>query len=269
MAHQTRNLLFAGIIIGGFLGCHQAVVNHISATQVQVEPTSELPNFALIENIPSRKQEFFSYLEPFVERENARLSALRNDLSNKSVDELKRLADEYGVDPSADDLPQRLRKRIDMIPTSLVLVQAAVESAWGTSRFARQGNNLFGQWCFTKGCGIVPQSRAAGANHEVRRFASPQDSIRSYMHNLNSHRAYAKLRRQRAAQRQKGEPLSGCYLAAGLTSYSEKGNKYVELVKSMIRGNRLETQNAQYCAPRMVAEPKETQVKEPAKKDQG
>jgi Bax protein len=128
--------------------------------------------------------------------------------------------------------------RIDKIPVSLALIQAAKESAWGTSYFARKGNNLFGHWCFEKGCGIVPRSRPPGANHEVRSFDDVSDSVSAYLLNLNSHPAYAKLRLARYRMRLAGKKPDARLMAAGLRRYSAVGEKYVETVREMIRGNR-------------------------------
>ena len=124
------------------------------------------------------------------------------------------------------------------MPEWLALMQAANESAWGTSRFAREGNNFFGQWCFRKGCGIVPSRRAKGATHEVAAFKSPAESVRAYMHNLNTGKAYRYLRKIRTGLRRQGKPLTAEVLAAGLDHYSERGHAYVEDLRRMIRVNR-------------------------------
>ncbi len=126
-----------------------------------------------------------------------------------------------------------LLARVDIIPPSLVIAQAANESAWGRSRFAVEGNNYFGQHCYSKGCGIVPKRRNPGSRMEVRRFSSVQASVASYIHNLNTHRPYQALRMLRAQQRAKGEVVSGYALAAGLEHYSEL-DVYVQAIRSVI-----------------------------------
>lgn len=131
----------------------------------------------------------------------------------------------------------RLLRRVDVIPVKLVLAQAANESAWGTSRFAREGNNLFGQWCFTKGCGMVPIRRAEGASHEVALFTTPAASVRAYMLNLNSGGAYEHFRKIRIGLKRMNKPQSAIVLAAGLEKYSERGRDYVRSIRDMIRGN--------------------------------
>lgn len=124
------------------------------------------------------------------------------------------------------------------MPVELALTQAAIESAWGTSRFARLGNNLFGQWCRKAGCGIVPLRRTAGAKHEVRRFNNARESVRAYLFNLNTHRAYQKLRVQRAALNKAQQPVTASALALTLDKYSERGNAYVQDMLAFIKHNQ-------------------------------
>jgi Bax protein len=132
-----------------------------------------------------------------------------------------------------------LLHRVDVIPPSLAMAQAANESAWGKSRFATEGNNYFGQWCFSKGCGLVPAGRPEGARYEVREFDNPQASVESYVLNINRHNAYKGLREIRSRLRAKGETPNGHDLADGLLRYSERGEHYVEELRAMIRVNRL------------------------------
>ena len=130
---------------------------------------------------------------------------------------------------------QNLISRVDIVPSSLLLAQAAVESAWGTSRFAREGNNYFGEWCYQKGCGIVPRRRPKNATYEVEKFASPKYSVQSYIKNLNTNRSYRALREKRLALRQANEPVTGYALASGLSKYSQLGSRYVGIVRSVIK----------------------------------
>ena len=134
---------------------------------------------------------------------------------------------------------QQLLLRVDKVPASLALSQAAIESAWGTSRFAVKGNNLFGQWCYKKGCGLVPLRRNAGSNHEVAKFASVANSVNAYMRNINTHRAYADLRANRAQLRQAEQDVTGHLLAENLMFYSELREVYVHEVQAVIRINKL------------------------------
>ena len=153
------------------------------------------------------------------------------------------LADHYGLtlsEPIDRKKLDVLLLRVDELPNSLVLAQAAIESAWGTSRFAKKGRNFFGQWCYSKGCGLVPSARSKNASHEVKVFDSPLNSVRAYFDNLNRNAAYKSLRRLRAKARESGQALSGCRLAEGLKGYSELGAKYIAQVKRVIRTNGLE-----------------------------
>ncbi|MEJ2199493.1 MAG: glucosaminidase domain-containing protein [Desulfuromonadaceae bacterium] len=143
-------------------------------------------------------------------------------------------------DPLKDPrVRERLLKRVDIIPPSMVLAQAATESAYGTSRFARLGNNLFGEWTFVPGTGMVPQNRPEGMTHEVRTFPTIYASIASYMKNLNTHKAYRQLRELRARIRREGRPLQGIELAQGLLYYSQRGEAYIEEIQTIIRSNAL------------------------------
>jgi len=128
---------------------------------------------------------------------------------------------------------------------SLALAQAANESAWGTSRFAREGNNYFGQWCFEPGCGLVPENRASGKTHEVARFSSPAESVKAYIENLNSNSAYEALRSQRAKQGESSSPIGGMALSNGLLNYSERGQDYVHDIQGLIQNNQLEKYDRQ------------------------
>ena len=109
---------------------------------------------------------------------------------------------------------------------------------WGNSRFARQANNYFGQWCFTKDCGLVPLRRSAGARHEVQYFASVDLSVRAYIHNLNTSASYKLLRNLRHSLRRQHKPLDAEFLAMGLKDYSERGMDYVRIIQGMIRSNQ-------------------------------
>ncbi len=209
-----------------------------------------LPDFSSYRDTTERKAAFFSFLYPRVVLANSRILIERDYLEFLSRKEalnqsertwLINQADRLRVDeePVSPAMFKQLQARLDVIPPALVLAQAANESAWGTSRFATRGNNLFGQWCFSKGCGLVPKARVEGATHEVAKFSSPYRSIRAYIQNLNSHPAYQGLRDVRLAARKDGKLASGSTLAAGLISYSERGEDYVQEIRSMIRHNNL------------------------------
>jgi Bax protein len=134
---------------------------------------------------------------------------------------------------------QRLLRRVDEVPVALALAQAAIESGWGTSRFVHQANNLFGHWTYRHDRGLVPREREAGKTHRVRIFTTLRSSVQAYLHNLNTGRAYRHLRLLRAILRENDQPLDGEHLAAGLLHYSERGQAYVDEVRTLIRSNHL------------------------------
>jgi Bax protein len=121
----------------------------------------------------------------------------------------------------------------------LALAQAANESAWGKSRFAREAQNLFGVWTYDESKGIVPKKRAKGARHLVRKYESMEESIAHYITLLNSHPAYEPLRVIRLEQRTQGNYPDGYAMARGLIKYSAKGEQYVAIIRSMINKNKL------------------------------
>lgn len=131
--------------------------------------------------------------------------------------------------------------RIDIVPPSLAIAQAAIESGWGTSRFTTEGNALFGQWAEEADDGMVPAGRDAGRTYAIKRFDTLLDSVLNYMRNLNSHRAYRKFRAARAKMREPGRAVTGLALAKWLESYSQQGKKYVRAVTSIIEKNRLDS----------------------------
>ena len=138
------------------------------------------------------------------------------------------------------DFLSNLLNRVDTIPASLALGQGAYESGYGTSRFALAGNSYFGQWTYD-GTGMSPKKkRASKGNYGVAAYEWPLDSVRSYMLNLNTHRAYSGLRNKRAQLRKQGKAVSGEALAQTLTSYSERGMEYVKSLTGMMRFNSLD-----------------------------
>lgn len=224
------------------------------------EPFSERrkPDFGSITDVKVKKSTFFSYMRPIVDVENQKIArdrvrliaiSAKQSLSDSDKQWLQSIAKRYQL-PQSESLDKRwftvLTERIDTLPVSLALAQSANESAWGTSRFARQGNNMFGQWCFVKGCGLVPKQRRKGAVHEVRTFASVSDSVAAYLLNINTHHQYADLRRLRAKARRDGKPVTGLYLSPGLKKYSERGEAYVNEVMAMISGNKLDRYDAAF-----------------------
>ena len=215
-----------------------------------------IPDFSDYENASEKKDAFFNYLAPYIAEVNAGILDQREHLLDIREDLdpgeqpgwfarrwIENALEEYEFDPVeeiSDETLRQLAQRMDIIPPSLVMAQAANESAWGTSRFAQKGNNLFGMRTYEPGTGIVPKRRPAGQTWEVAAYHSIGDSIEAYIHNLNTHDPYLRLRAIRADMRKKGQPITGTALANGLRSYSELGYEYVSMIRSMIRSNDLE-----------------------------
>jgi len=217
-------------------------------------------DLADVVSVAERKQRFIAALLPVVEAENHHVAEQRawleknrrrlirgtaTDTARRGLATLVRdyrLARRFAV-PAAGPVPARLFEelllRVDSLPSSLVLAQAAIESGWGTSRFLREGNNLFGQWVTGETPGLVP-AEASVADYRLATYDSVAYSVRSYLRNINSHRAYRQLRRWRADLRAAGAPLDSTILSAGLVRYSQRGEAYVEELLEIIRGNRLD-----------------------------
>ncbi len=146
------------------------------------------------------------------------------------------MAKRYGVKRGDIDA---LLNRVDIVPVSLALAQSAEESGWGTSRFGRDGNALFGMWTTARDGGMTPLRRDPGKTHKVKAYGSLLESVRSYVRNLNRHRAYRQFRRARARMRRAGAPLEGAVLAGELTAYAERGADYVAAIRTIIEANGL------------------------------
>ncbi len=216
---------------------------------------TSIPDFGAIESAAEKKAAFFDYMMPFVNEENRKLMELRGEilkleakveggksLSGRESKWLSRLYEEYGFDPQEPgkgDFFKNLLSRVDAIPPSLALAQAAIESGWGTSRFAREGYNFYGIWCYTPGCGLVPRKRPAGATYEVTKYKNVSHSVGAYFKAINTNQAYLTLRLIRADLRSNGKPINGMSLARGLEKYSERGMAYVGDVQGLIQSNGL------------------------------
>lgn len=200
-----------------------------------------------------KKSLFFRGLLPLVEAENARLRAQRTFLLEKfalgelragtrSWAQVQRLAESYKVPGDVNDpyVREILLRRVDEVPAGLVLAQAANESGWGNSRFAREANNLFGHYTYKEDLGMIPARREEGASHYIRIFPDLRSSVRAYLRNINVGHAYLELRRLRARMRADGVELDSGQLAEGLIRYSERGGEYVNEIRAMINSNGLD-----------------------------
>jgi Bax protein len=209
--------------------------------------------------VDEKKEIFFRLLAPAVLsvnesvlRERELLKGLEGKSALGHFDRvwLNALAEMYAVPKKArqDDktMLEALMMRVDAVPVSLALAQSANESGWGTSRFAVLGNSLFGQWDFSNQGMKVKDHRQQLGTYTVAKFETPQDAVKAYVLNLNTNAAYAKFRKMRAAMRTKGEKLSGYVLAGALDHYSERGEAYVDDIRSMIRYNNLDATDTAY-----------------------
>jgi len=207
---------------------------------------SKLPTgIANIDNIGDRKKLFIKVILPLVIYENNKILEDRNYLnqisSEKSLSEqetvwLNKKLKEYKV--KAGDI-EELKKRMDVIPPSLAIAQAAYETGWGTSRFAMEGNSLYGARTWKKGKGIVPNDRGEEQKFEVLSFKIIRASISSYKKNLNTHQSYNEFRKARAIQRKEKNRVFGLELSQYLNKYSEIGDVYVQRLKKIIEQNSL------------------------------
>lgn len=183
------------------------------------------------------------------ERERLLDAIKNNDIDNNEW--LAVLAVKYKVIKQESDKLHKqaliqLKKRVDIVPPSLALAQAAEESGWGTSRFAIKGNSLFGQWDFS-GNGIKPKEQRANlGNYGIAAFESPEASIEAYMLNLNTHRAYQRMRQKRSVFRQQNKEPTGWDLAKTLDKYSERGVDYVKSLHTIMSYNKLNDADQAY-----------------------
>jgi len=198
----------------------------------------------MIENVKKRKEFFIQIILPLIIQENNNIRLDRRTLfniinkSNNSASEIKWLENkykQYGV--NSRDLSV-LKIRMDEIPTSLAIAQAAKETGWGTSRFAQEGNALFGQWTWS-GEGLKPKNAEKGEGHKVMKFNVLQASVRAYQRNLNTHSTYKAFRKARAEFRDLNKPLDSIELSKYLNKYAETGNQYVEVLQKIIMQNKL------------------------------
>jgi Bax protein len=233
------------------------------------------PDFNRYLDTSEKKQAFYNYLLPMIHKANqevtqerAWLNAMGDlllagvPLSENQLLALSRVEKRYDLGKQRhgkNEVDEQnmlttakrigaLINRVDVVPASLIVAQAAKESGWGTSRFATQGNNFFGIWCFYQGCGLTPLQRTEGFTHEVATFESVEQGVRYYVRTINTHVAYNDLRQLRADARLSDEQSPGELLANGLLRYSERGLAYVREVQSMIRHNNLQRFTRVYSA---------------------
>ena len=206
---------------------------------------SLLPNeIKNIENSKKRKSLFIKIILPLILEENNRILLDRKRLfsilnknknSKKEINWLNMKFKQYGV--LSKDIPT-LKVRMDIVPVSLALAQAAKETGWGTSRFALEGNALFGQWTWS-GDGIKPAGAEDNSKHKVMKFKVLKASVRAYQRNLNTHSSYKNFRQLRAQLRDDDQKLDSLILADQLNNYAETGKEYTKILKQIIQQNSL------------------------------
>ena len=198
----------------------------------------------MIENTKKRKEFFIQIVLPLILKENNNIRLDRKTLfniinksNNTKIEKkwLKNKFKQYGI-PSKD--LSILKIRMDEIPVSLAIAQEAKETGWGTSRFAQEGNALFGQWTWS-GEGLKPKEADENKGHKVMKFNVLQASVRAYQRNLNTHSSYENFRLARAQLRDSKRPLDSIILSQFLKNYAETGNQYVEVLQKIIKQNNL------------------------------
>ena len=203
----------------------------------------------------NKKNIFISILLPIALRGNEiileeKQSIKKISISKKNIDKLEFFAKKYKVqnykninfanlnNSQISQIKSQLLIKVDTIPISMILAQAIVESGWGSSRFAREGNALFGEWTWQKGMGIKPEENV-DANFAVKSFSDISSSLNSYLLNLNRHSAYKALRNYRFENFKDEKPINGLEAANFLSGYAEIGYKYVTKIREMIKANKL------------------------------
>ena len=197
-----------------------------------------------IENTNKRKELFIQIILPLIIKENnsikierKKLFSILNKSKNSRAEKvwLEKKFKRYGV--INKDL-STLKVRMDEIPVSMAIAQAAKETGWGTSRFAQEGNALFGQWTWL-GDGIKPAGADNDSTHKVMKFKVLQASVKAYHRNLNTHSSYRAFRSARAELRDRRKPLDSIILSEYLDKYAETGKEYVKVLQKIIRQNNL------------------------------
>ena len=206
---------------------------------------SKLPkDLKRIKSTQKKKDTFIKIVMPLILDENSKILEDRKKLfkilgkqSNSRGEKvwLKRRFKDYRIEK--EDIAE-LKLRMDIIPTSLAIAQAAKESGWGTSRFALEGNAMFGQWTWGKN-GIEPKDKKINQDHKILKFPMLRSSVRAYMANLNTHRGYKEFREARAELRRKNKTMSGLELVNYLYNYAQTGSEYVKTLKKIIKQNEL------------------------------
>ena len=230
-------------------------------TQVQKKGTvpreffNHIPNKMNEINTVDKKNIFISILLPIALRGNELVleerELIKDALNSNDSYQIEYFSKRYKIkgykkinfvqlsDKQLEEIRSILLIKVNKIPISMILAQAIIESGWGSSRFAKEGNALFGEWTWQKGIGIKPQEKL-DANYSVKNFNDISASLNSYILNLNRHEAYNEMRSYRNKKYTNGDPITGYEAANFLSGYAEIGYQYVTKVKDMIKFNKLE-----------------------------
>jgi Bax protein len=218
---------------------------------------SSLPeDFMIVEPVSVRKELFVKTILPIIFFENEKVLEERNkilewwtDTEGELIkrdywpDWLESISTKYSYE--GENIGDLLMS-VDIVPISLAVSQAAIESGWGTSRYAREGNAVFGQYTYKQDLGIIPKERPVEENFLVRKFQTISDSTASYIKNLNTHDAYKDFRENRKKIRMNGENFLGLTLVKHLINYSERKQDYIKDVEKMIKDNNFQDLDAIY-----------------------
>jgi len=206
---------------------------------------SQLPkDLNRLKNAKKKKDTFIKIIIPLILDENNKILENRKKLfkilgkPTNSMGEkrwLKRRFKEYGI--KKGDITT-LKVRMDIIPPSIAIAQAAIESGWGTSRFALEGNAMFGQWTWSKN-GIEPTEKSKNKSHKILKFSMLRSSVKAYKNNLNTHNGYKEFREKRAELRKNNKKISGLKLVNYLYNYAGTGKEYIKILKRAIDQNGL------------------------------
>ena len=206
---------------------------------------SKLPkDLKKLKSTQKKKDTFIKIVMPLILDENNKILENRKKLfkilskQNNSRGErvwLKRRFEDYRI--KNEDVTE-LKIRMDVIPVSIAIAQAAKESGWGTSRFALEGNAMFGQWTWGKK-GISPLKREKNKGHKILKFPILRSSVQAYKNNLNTHKGYREFREKRAELRRKNKKISGVVLVQYLHNYAATGSEYTKILKKIIEQNQL------------------------------
>ena len=232
----------------------ESLLNKISLNYKNISNLEKLPNLSLlslpkdlsnIEPTSRRKEIFLSSILPLVVKSNLDIlndrKILCEAIKNKDNKKKEEIAKKHYIDLSKIEklmIDNTLIRKIDIVPISLVMAQAAAESGWGTSRFALEGNALFGQWTWDKSKGIQPKF-ASDQKAVVRKFETLSDSVKSYLLNLNTHIAYSSMRAKRNRDCNQEKLISGYELANWMGNYAITRDEYIKLLRLIIKKNNL------------------------------